>query len=91
MIGIVERRDIADRRRIEDRHIGDHAGPQNAAIGEADACGGTRRHFSYRVLERQQMLVAHVLAENPGERSPAARVRLRTRERAIGRYQAVSR
>src|SRR5262245_17353478 len=47
---IYERGDVVDCLRVEDRHVGLHAGPQDAAIGDADAHRWTRREAADRIL-----------------------------------------
>ena len=76
----LERREVADRRRIEDRDVGLHPFAQDAAIGEADPLRGKRRHLADRVLERDHLQLPHVAAEHARERAVAARMRARLAE-----------
>src|SRR5688500_1105585 len=61
---------------IEHRDVGDRAVAQKATIAEAQACGGRARHLANRLREPDHGLVAHELAEDPGEGTVGPRARL---------------
>src|SRR5690606_3663830 len=66
----------------------EHALGDAAALLLADAPGGQRGHLAYRLLEREDALVANVVAEHAREGTVAARVRVavaEAAERAVGR------
>src|SRR4051794_33974655 len=54
--------DVADLCGIEDDHIRLHARTEHAAIGEVRAIGSLRCRLTHRLFEREEMLVAHVMA-----------------------------
>src|SRR2546422_8158498 len=70
----LERRAIDHRRRIENRDVGVHARLHEATMSETDALGGERRHLPNRELEREQLEIARVVAQNARERAVGARV-----------------
>ena len=74
------RRAIGDRHRIEHGDVGVGAGANPAAVAHLrHACLQPARRFDRhaadRVGERQDLCLAHVLAEDPRERAAGARVR----------------
>ena len=77
VLRILERGDVANRRGVEDRDVGLQSRAQHAAVIQVHARRRLRRHLADGFLERQQMLVAHVVTQNPRKRSPCARVRFR--------------
>ena len=77
LMRLLERRAIRDRRRIEDRDVGEIAFLQQAAAIEAEVLGGQARQPAHRVRERDHLFLAHVLAEQPREVAVGARMRVR--------------
>src|ERR1017187_9755594 len=61
---------------VEDDDVREVAGLQEATTLEAEDFGWLGGHLANRVLKRQRLLIANVLAEDPWERSEDARVRL---------------
>src|SRR5262249_3949511 len=86
-LGVVARgRDpgaVAPRRGIEGREVRRHAFLQDAPVLELGARGREGGHLPDGLLEREELLVAHVLAEDAGGGRPRARVRLLLREDAV--------
>ena len=81
LMRLLERREIADRRGIEDRDVGLHPLAQHAAIGEADPLRRKRRHLAHRVLERDRPSArARSGPSTRDERAVAARMRARLAE-----------
>ncbi|ABA49412.1 hypothetical protein BURPS1710b_0836 [Burkholderia pseudomallei 1710b] len=62
------------------------ADPHLAAPREPEAPGGQRSHLAHRVLERNQPLVARVVAEHARKRAPEARMRQRIVRQAVGAH-----
>src|SRR5438128_2068521 len=75
MMGIFVGRNVANRLWIEDHHIGLHSGAEDAAITELPSRGGERCHLAHRFLQREEMFVADVMAEDARESAVGARVR----------------
>src|SRR3954449_4238316 len=67
VVRIFVRRHVPNLRGIEDHDIGLHAGTEYAAVAEVRAIGGLRRRFAHHLLEREEMLVANVMAEDARE------------------------
>ena len=63
-------------RRVEHDHVGHVAHFQYAAVGEPEPRGRHLRHLVDRSLERQQLLIAHVLAQHAGECAVRPRMRV---------------
>src|SRR5258708_14255552 len=66
---------VGDRRGIEDRQIGVHAGLHEAAAFEAEERRRQAGQAAHRLLERDHLFLANVLAEQSGEAAVGARVR----------------
>ena len=64
--------------RVEDDDVGEHALAEEAAAVELEVRGRQAGQPADRLLERDHLLVAHVLAEQPREVAVGARVRGRT-------------
>src|ERR1700739_2653902 len=62
--------------------------PEESAIGQALALCGKGSHFPDGLLERKQMLVAHIVAEKAWHGAKGAWVRVRFVERPIQRQLA---
>src|SRR5262245_21659386 len=75
-VWLIEGRDIPNRRRIEDGDIRDQPWPENRSVQQMDSCRRFRCHLSDRFFQRQQMLIADVVAQYAWKRTPRARVRL---------------
>src|SRR5215475_8277453 len=65
--GVVVGRDVGDRGWIEDDEIGEGAGPDGAAINEAELGRGQARHLVDGGGQVEHPLVAHVVAEDAGK------------------------
>ena len=61
-----------DRRRVEHDDVGHEAVGERPAVAQAEAGGRRAGHLVHRLLEREQRLVAHELAEDPRERAVAS-------------------
>src|SRR5712664_4686105 len=81
LMRLLKGRAVDHRRWIEDRDIGVHARTHEAAVDEADALRRERRHLPHRELERHELLVAHVAAQDAGKRAVRAGVRALLAER----------
>src|SRR5437764_2041377 len=75
VVRVFVRGDVADGPRIEDDDVRLLAGGEDAAVREAGARRSERRHLPHRLLQRKQMLVADVVAEDARKRAVRARVR----------------
>jgi hypothetical protein len=71
---LLERGAVGDVRR-EQHEVGDHAGPDEAAVGQAEALGRQGGHVPDRLLQREPALVARDAPEIAREGAEAARVR----------------
>src|SRR5438067_1795125 len=80
--GILVRRTIDDRSRIEYGDVGGHARCKVAAIDHADRVGRQRGHLANRVFPREHVLLAHVASEHAREAAPRARMLPRVQRRA---------
>src|SRR2546427_2001788 len=57
VMGIFVGRNVANRFRIEDDHVGPHPGAENPAIAELRPRRGERRHLAHRFFQREEMFV----------------------------------
>src|SRR5437773_7856359 len=64
LVRLLERRAVDHRRRIEHREVREHPLLDEPAIGEAHPLRGERRHLAHGELERKQLLVARIVAED---------------------------
>src|SRR5213593_2857520 len=85
LMRLLERGAIDDRRRIENGDVCIHARTHEAAIDETDALSGERRHLAHRKLEGHEFFIAHVAAQDAGERTVGAGMCAFPAERAVGR------
>src|SRR5579883_2218612 len=76
LIWIVERGQIENGRRVEDDDVSAHSRTQQAPAFQPKALRGERRELANSILERQFVLFAHVLAQNPRKRSIRSRMRM---------------
>src|ERR1700757_3927945 len=74
-VGALERRGGADRRRIEDGEGGRETGLDEPPAGQSCRLRREGRHLPDRLLQAQDLLLAHVVAEDSGGPAPAARTR----------------
>ena len=72
-----ERGVILDGRRVEDGDVGEVAGRQSAALADLEIGGGQRGQAADGLFERDDLLVARVFAQEPGEVTVSTRVRVR--------------
>ncbi len=84
LVGVLEGRVIGDRRGIEDDDVGVETGPELAASMEREVAGGQGSELPNRLFQRGDALLAHVLAQQPGEVAVRARMRVRLEEDALG-------
>src|SRR5215813_7871603 len=56
---LLEGRAVDHRRRVEEHEVGLHPGRDLSAIREAHAARRQRRHLADRLLEREELLLAH--------------------------------
>src|SRR5581483_67389 len=83
LMGFVVCRAIRDRVRVEDDDVGELACGKAPTIFDLQRVGRQRRQLSNRFFERDDVLVAHVLAEQPREVAVRARVRSRLEEHPL--------
>src|SRR5262245_45531922 len=76
---------VGDRRRIENHEIGGEPVFDQTAVADVQLRRREAAHLVHRLLERDHMLFADVLAEHAGERPEAARVRHADPQRAARR------
>src|SRR6266566_3307033 len=88
LVRLLERRVIHDRRGIEDGDVGEHPGTHETPIGEAHPLRRERRHLAYRELERKQLQVAGIVAEDSRECAVGAGVRGLRAQWPVGRVAA---
>ena len=84
---IGERRAIGDRRRIEDHEVGRQPVLDQPAIGDVQLRRGQAAHLVDRLFERDDVFLAHVLAEHARERAEVARMRHAVAQRPAGRQR----
>ena len=87
LVRLLEGRAVGDRARVEDDHVGEHAGPEEAALLELEVGRRQAAQPVDRLGEGQGLLLAHVLAEDTREVAVGARVRGRLRERRLRRHR----
>ena len=68
---------VVDRAWIENRDVGERAGTKYAAVAQTQSLRRQAAKFPDRLFQRQQMLVAHIAAENARKTAVGARMRLR--------------
>src|SRR5467141_3935962 len=88
LVRLLERRAIDHRRRVEHGDVGVHARPHEAAIGQADALRGERRHLAHRELQREQLQVPRIVSQDPRECAVGAGMRGLRAKWTVGRYAA---
>src|SRR5688500_10620392 len=55
---------VLDRRRVEHHEIGEEALSDLAAIAQAHLCSGSAGHPVHRIMQTEDLVFAHVLAEH---------------------------
>src|SRR4029077_9273350 len=60
-------RAILEVRRVEDCDVGPVAFPDQPAVAQPQCLSRGTRHLAYRMLEPQQVLFMHVVADDPRE------------------------
>jgi hypothetical protein len=84
LVRVLERRTVGNPGGIEDDNVGEHAFADVASRIELQVCGGQPTQPPHGLLERDDVFLAHVLAEQPGEITVGARVRGGLGERRLG-------
>src|SRR6185295_16611025 len=64
LVRLFWRREVDDSFVIEHHDVGEHALPQQAAIAQAESRRDRAAHLAHRFLEREQLLLANVHAED---------------------------
>src|SRR5258708_12458457 len=85
LIRIVEGREIAHGRGIEDNNVGTNSGFENSAVGKAQTLGWQGGHLADSVFERQNFFFANIFAQYARKGSIGARVRMLLAKNALGR------
>src|ERR1044071_5437384 len=80
LVRLLEGGAVTDRLGIEDHHVGEHAALQQAAMVQPQVRRGQARQSTDGFADRDDLLVAHVPAEQPSKIAVEARVR-----RALGK------
>ena len=84
---IGERGAVGDRRRIEDHEVGGEPFLDQPAIRDVQLRRGEAAHLVDRLLERDDVFLAHVLAEDARERPEVSRMRHAAAQRPAGRQR----
>src|SRR4051812_8193712 len=80
-VRVLVRRPVDDGLRIEDGDVGEPARLEPAAVDEPEVVRGETGEPSHRLRQRDEALVAAVVAEKPGEGAVRARMRGAVAER----------
>src|SRR3954465_8597566 len=88
LVRLLVRREIAHVRFVEHDDVCFHPRTQNAAIADADAIRGLRRHLAHRLFEREELLVAHVMSGHARGGAVRARMHGRTFRALLRRRRA---
>src|SRR5437667_7900261 len=75
LVRLLERRAVDHGDRIEHGDVGVQPGPDEATVGETDALRRERRHLPHCELQREQLQIAGVAAEDARKTAVGARVR----------------